>query len=111
MRRKVATTYRKMAEESGSALIPCGSALESVRRLPDFGYENGGISLYRDGYHMHLVYGRYLMGCVMYEYLCGGNILEAPFIPYDPEFGPSDMNLIDTIKYTVHGFLRNYNGN
>ncbi len=108
MRQRVKDTYEKIAKEYGLPLIPCGSALEAVRRLPDFDYEHGGISLHRDGFHMHLVYGRYLMGCVMYERLVGGNILDAPYIPYDPEFGPANADLIDTIKYTVHGFMQLY---
>lgn len=108
MHKKVAETCKKIAKEHELSLIPCGSALEEVRSMPEFDYEHGGMSLHRDGFHMHLIYGRYLMGCVLYEYLCGGNILDSSFIPHDTEVAPADMSLIDKIKNTVHRFMQSY---
>ena len=105
MHERVKQTYEQVARENSLSLIPCGDALEAVRALSDFDFEHGGMSLHRDGFHMHFVYGRYLMGCVLYEYLLNGNALDASFIPYVEECGATDSNLIDTIKYTVHGFM------
>lgn len=105
MYERVKATYEKIASEYFLPLIRCADALEAVRSLDEFNYKKGAMSLHRDGFHMHLVYGRYLMGCVLYETLVGKSVLDAPFIPYVEECGITDTSLIDTIKYTVHGFL------
>ena len=104
MYKKVSEVYKKVAAENKLPLIPCGSCLQEIRSLPQFDITRGGMSLHRDGFHMHLVYGRYLMGCVMYEALTGANVLYSDFVPHIEGF-TTDESIIKTIKHAVHEFM------
>ncbi len=92
--------YRKAAAALGADWIPCGDAIQALRALKPFDYPHGGLSLCRDGYHMHLVYGRYAAAAVWYETVLGGNILKNPFAP---RVGlPADEALLKLEARTVH---------
>ncbi len=64
MLRRLSKAYRDAAARHGLRLIPCGDVIQAVRGLPEFNVSNGGMSLCRDGFHMHFLYGRYLLACV-----------------------------------------------
>ena len=107
MHARVKEICEKVAKDNSLPLICSGDAVNAVKSLKEFDSEHGGQSLYRDGFHMHLIYGRYLLGCLLYETLVKGNVLDAPFIAYDKEAEPADIKLLELIKYTVHGFMLN----
>jgi hypothetical protein len=92
--------YEKAAKTLGLEIVPSGDVIQAIRKTPPFNYAGGGLSLCRDGYHLHLVYGRYAASAVWYEYILKGNIMENNFVP--PSDGVPDSGLIKLIKETVH---------
>ena len=105
--------YEALCEAYGAAaasvnvpIIPSGDVVQKVRTVDPFIYQKGGISLCRDGFHIHLLYGRYLVAAVWYETLCGGNILENPFVPQTPELPDAvvDPEALAVIKQCVHEY-------
>jgi hypothetical protein len=94
--------YKKAAETLGLEIIPSGDVIQALRKTPPFNYTEGGLSLCRDGYHLHLIYGRYAAAAVWYEFILKGNIMENSFVP--PADNP-DSGLVETIKETVHRSL------
>lgn len=59
MWRAIESTYDSIAKKEGIEIIPAGDVIKSLYTLPDFDPERGGVSLYRDGFHLSLDYGRY----------------------------------------------------
>ena len=45
-------------------MIPSGDIIQKARQQEPFRVLEGGISLCRDGFHMSIPYGRYLLACV-----------------------------------------------
>ncbi len=79
------TVQKVCAENGGLPVIPSGRIIRKVRTYPDFDYKNGGISLCRDGFHMSLVYGRYLLGLVWFKTLLNGNVEDVTFLPNEKD--------------------------
>ncbi len=75
------TANRICAENGGLPMIPCGTAVRQATKLPEFDENECGTSLYRDGFHMNVVYGRYLLGLVWFTTLTGADVEEVTFIP------------------------------
>ena len=44
-------------------------------------FSEGGISLCRDGFHMSIPYGRYLLACVWMKTLLSVRVSENPYVP------------------------------
>lgn len=104
MYEKLYEAYHKAADSVPVRLIPCGEAVQAARRLKPFQYENGGMSLCRDGFHMHYVYGRYLLAAVWYEFLFQRSIFENKYVP-STEFAPGaqvDLELLTLLKNCAH---------
>lgn len=93
--------YQKAAERIGVALIPCGDVIQALRGHREFDYPHGGQSLCRDGFHMHLIYGRYATAATWFESILKGDITENPFLPPSPD-SPVNARLIQVIAQTVH---------
>lgn len=81
MYEKVSAAYREAAAQIGVRLIPCGDVVQKVRKREPFLYEEGGISLCRDGFHMNIIYGRYLLAATWYRTLTGNNVRNNSYIP------------------------------
>lgn len=97
--------YASAARHCGLKLLPCGDVVQAVRARAPFIYEDGGLSLCRDGFHMNLTYGRYLLGAVWYEVLTGRSIFTsdyAPCPPLAPEGEPADASALNVIRAAVH---------
>ncbi len=73
--------YQKAAAQLGVRMVPSADVIQAVRREPGFRYERGEQSLCRDGFHMHMTYGRFLLGALFYVFLTGNDICENPFCP------------------------------
>lgn len=101
MYRRLRDAYREAARALSLPLIPCGDVIQSLRRQPPFDYAHGGQSLCRDGFHMHLLYGRYATAATWFETVLGGDIRDNPFVPTDGGQTP-DEALLYTIRQTVH---------
>lgn len=98
------TAYDFAAKRLSLPVIPCGDVIQYLRSLPAFDYENGGMSLCRDGYHMNIPYGRYALALTWYTTLLHGDILSDTFIPVQ-EGIETDLKLINVIREGVHAFL------
>lgn len=81
MYQKLSECYGKVSKEYKTGLIPVGDLIQNLREKDPFIYQKGGKSLCRDGFHMHLLYGRYAVAALMFEYLLGGDIMENPYLP------------------------------
>lgn len=91
---RLEAAYALAAERLGALngapvrVIPCGATMRAARQNPVFASVCGDgnpYSLYRDGFHAGLVYGRYLLGAVWYETLTGKSILPNGFAPAGAE--------------------------
>lgn len=107
MHAAVRSACRRMAAENGLGLIPTGEAVHAAKRLPAFDSEHSGISLYRDGFHMGWVYGRYLAAAVWLQTLCGTLPTTQDLIPAQDGLTADPAllaQLLDTAKKTVDAF-------
>ena len=102
MYRKLTACYHDAAQRHGMRLIPSGDVIQALRQTAPFRYGEGGMSLCRDGYHMHLIYGRYALACTWALTLCGV-LPAADYLPVS-ECDPSltaDADLLALIRRTV----------
>ena len=96
MYRMLSNCYQQASAKLNLPLIPSGSVIQQVRGMEPFRYERGERSLCRDGYHMDLVYGRYLVAAVVYAYLTGNDIRDNTFVPPGAK-----MDVLDVIKNCI----------
>lgn len=96
-------TCTEAAVKYGLTLIPSGELVRLIKKTPEFDSENGGISLYRDGFHMGLVYGRYMLACLWYKTILQKSPLDASYVPEDGESDPALLYLIrcEVDKYNI----------
>ena len=107
MYERLKACYEKAANDIGVRLIPCGDIIQHMRKKEPFIYENGGLSLCRDGFHMHFIYGRYLLAATWYEFIFKKNILENTYIP-STQMAPeltADLEVLQIIKEEIHKYL------
>lgn len=103
MYRKLNACYRDAARRHNMQLIPCGDVIQALRQEAPFRYGEGGMSLCRDGFHMHLIYGRYALSCAWARTLCGAELDKSGYIPAseaDPTL-TADENLLALIRRRV----------
>lgn len=77
----IRSAYHNAAEVLNISVIPSGEAVQMARQTAPFDYAHGGKSLCRDGFHMRIPHGRYLLGCVWFEALTGISTDNADFLP------------------------------
>jgi hypothetical protein len=109
MYRKLTACYTAAAQRHDMTLIPCGQVIQALREKEPFRYQEGGMSLCRDGFHMHLIYGRYALSCTWARTLCGAD-LSADYIPVsecDPAL-TADASLLALIRQTVRDICPSY---
>ena len=94
---RIRAAARAFAQKHQLAVIPCGEVIQALRQIQPFDYQNGGLSLCRDGFHMSLDYGRYTLAAVWLEMLLGGNVLDSEFMPEG-----TDPIMIAQIRREVH---------
>ncbi|MEA4888334.1 MAG: DUF4886 domain-containing protein [Clostridiaceae bacterium] len=102
MYRSLKAAYEKAADTLNLAIIPCGEVIQNLRRLPEFDVAAGGRSLCRDGYHMHMIYGRYAAAATWYETIFKKNIMKNTYLPPQNDPANDDEHLFCIIKQTVH---------
>lgn len=84
-------------------MIPSGDVIQALRKVPPFVYGEGGMSLCRDGFHMHYLYGRYALAATWYERLIGKDIQENTFMPHSDLWdGEADPEALAVIRKIVH---------
>lgn len=79
---KLSETYRTVAEQMGVRIIPCGDVIQELRKKKPFIYEEGGMSICRDGFHMNVIYGRYLLAATWYKTLVGNSVIDNTYVPH-----------------------------
>jgi len=74
------------AKRISAGLIPVGDVIQNLReQVPEFDYQNGGLSLCRDGFHLSLDYGRFAAAACWLRTLTGQNPTVTDFQEMDPE--------------------------
>lgn len=83
---RIKESSKKASDLINAEIIPTGDIVQFVREnIPEFDYENGGISLCRDSFHLSEDYGRFLAGAVWFKKLTGKNLTEKAFSDFDSE--------------------------
>lgn len=103
MYEKVSHAYRTVAKDNGVRLIPCGDVIQALRKKEPFLYGYGGMSICRDGFHVNVIYGRYLLAAVWYKTLTGNSVCGNTYIPRT-KLAPNaicDENVLKVVKETV----------
>lgn len=88
-----AEMYRRLSDASEMAsrlinaeIIPVGTVIQTLREnTAEFDYQNGGLSLCRDGFHLSLDYGRFTAAAVWFHTLVGKKISIDGFDGFDKE--------------------------
>lgn len=71
MSASIKETYEEVALKENLRIIRVGEAVQALRNASSFDYENGGLSLNRDGFHLSLNYGRLLAAAVWCKFFTG----------------------------------------
>lgn len=111
MYEKLCEAYSGAAAKVGVRIIPCGDVVQAAREKKPYIYAEGGMSLCRDGFHMHYIYGRYLLAATWYEIIFNKNIMDNTYIP-ETIFAPDavvDAEALNVIKRCVHEVLASNN--
>ena len=103
---KLTAAYAKAADRLGCDIIPSGEVIQHLRRsLPEFDYQNGGLSLNRDGFHLTATYGRYAAALTWYGTLLNRDVTNVSFIPEDDAGNKADAALLKKINICVQEVL------
>lgn len=108
MYEKLSQTYKDVAGQIGIRLIPCGDVVQELRKKEPFVYGHGGMSICRDGFHMNVIYGRYLLAATWYKVLVGNSVCNNSYIPYT-SLAPNaicDSRVLRVVKETVDAVIR-----
>lgn len=85
MYRCLKKTIAEAAARIDARIIPAGDAIQTIRRtVPAFDYQNGGLSLNRDSYHLSYDYGRFAAAAVWFRTLTGNDVTVSTFEEFDP---------------------------
>lgn len=95
------SAYKKAADRLNLPIIPCGEAIQRLRTLPEFDYANSGKSLCRDGFHLHLIYGRYAAAAVWLKKILNESPANSSFLPPSIEGEVCDERLIALIQAEI----------
>lgn len=94
--------YYDAAKHIGAEIIPVGDCVQWLRDTkPEFDFDNNGIRLTRDGFHLSIPYGRMLAAYVWLEVLTGISCEDADYIPEG-----ADKELLFRIRSYVHEFMK-----
>ena len=102
MYKMLKSSYYNAAVRLNLGIIPSGEIVQTLRSTGKFD------TLCRDGFHMHLLYGRYAVAAAWYEMLCGGDIFETSFLPDKSAYGEMTAAQLDVIRHTVREICNIY---
>lgn len=107
MYEKLSSAYASVSEENDLPLIPCGDIIQELRKKKPFDYGHGGMSICRDGFHMNVIYGRYLLAATWYKFITGRSICTNTYIPstYLAPNAVCDEAVLQIIKETIDSML------
>lgn len=92
-------TVKALAGKYSLPVIPSGDAVAKARKMPEFDIEVFGQPITRDGFHMNIPYGRYLIGLVANKFFTGRSAASVTYIPDGADAGLCEKlkALADTI--------------
>ncbi|MBO5360504.1 MAG: DUF4886 domain-containing protein [Clostridia bacterium] len=97
----IVSASEKAAESIGADLIRTGTVIQYLRENTKvFGYENGGISLCRDTFHLSETYGRYAAAATWLSTLTGEKLTAK-------ELDGMDIKLLEIIMQAISGGIKN----
>ncbi len=67
----IAKTSEEVCERERLRMIKCGAAIYALGQNDFFNLDKGGISLYRDSYHLTVNYGRLITACLWVKFFTG----------------------------------------
>lgn len=103
MDERLAECQQKAAELLGAPIIPVGKVIKYLREnVPEFDYQNGGMSLNRDGFHLSYGCGRYAAALTWYGVLFDKSVTRVSFRPPCDE---TDEWTADKIRIAVDTVL------
>lgn len=108
MYEKLTKCYSEAAKRHDLRLIPCGDVIQALRQKKPFIVQEGGMSLCRDGFHMHHIYGRYTLAGIWARFLLGISMQENSYVPHShftPEEYAEEATLA-VIKECVDSLVR-----
>lgn len=92
----IVSASQRACKAIDAKLISTGKVIQTVRdSIKEFDYENGGISLCRDSFHLSNDYGRYTAAATWLKTLTGKNVISDTFNSLTP-------NLIKAINDIVN---------
>ena len=92
----IEAVYQRLSKEYGLSIIPSGNVITALKKLPEFDITAGGISLYRDAFHMSYSYGRYAAAATWLKTLCNFDLNKVSFLPEG-----ANAELAEIVKRTV----------
>lgn len=107
MYQKLKKCYTEAAAHHDLQLIPCGDVIQALREKEPFIVQEGGMSLCRDGFHMHHIYGRYALAATWARFLLGISICENSYVPHS-HFTPeeyADEAALKVVKETIDSLV------
>lgn len=99
MFRRIADASEMASKVIDAPIIPVGEVIQRIREtVPAFDYQNGGMSLNRDGFHLTLDYGRFAAAATWFCKLTDSRIKL-------DEFEDFDMSIINAIVEVVEDIV------
>ena len=93
----IVSASEKAAESIGADLIRTGTVIQHLREnVSAFDYQNGGISLCRDTFHLSETYGRYAAAATWFHTLTGEKLTVR-------ELDGMDIKLLEIIVQAING--------
>ncbi len=92
----IVRTTDRVATHYGLPIIGAGDAVYKAAKLSAFDVANGGVSLYRDTFHLGWEYGRYLAALCWYRFFTGKSAETVTLVPEN-----TDPAKLDVLKAFV----------
>lgn len=93
---QICLATERVLSEHELPVIDSGGIVYRLGETDSFNKDKGGVSLYRDGYHMEYTYGRYLVGLVWFKFFTGIDLNKVTFIPEG-----ADAKVIEKLKMAL----------
>lgn len=95
---KILLASERFSKEIDVPIIPTGRVVQHLRKSsPEFDYEDGGISLCRDGFHLSYDYGRYTASAVWLRVLTGKKLSVFNFEDFDTALTKKIISTVNEI--------------
>ena len=102
MFRRISDCAEMVKKLINADVLPVGDFIQYLRENTDeFNHANGGVSLCRDGFHLSLLYGRFVASAVWYKEIAGEYANIEKFSELNTQF---DLNLLEIIVKNLKEF-------